>query len=187
MVATFRRKNGDCPKPSRAAIDSQSIKSVPFVSQDKGVDSSKLINGRKRHIAVDKHGLPIALAITAADVHDSKAGAELLWQMEGNERLELFCLDKAYRGEFLDALNLYGWRGEIAKKPDSTTTDGNIRTARITSNAILIANQHCPLFFRTVDSIDYKKAMLVFYEQNNITAFRRIFIDQFEFAVKTYF
>lgn len=65
--------------------------------------------------------------------------------------------------------------------------DGNKRTARITSNAILIANQYCPISFRTVDSIDYKKAMLVFYERNNITAFKRIFIDQFEFAVKTYF
>ena len=65
--------------------------------------------------------------------------------------------------------------------------DGNKRTARITSNAILIANKYCPLSFRTVDSIDYKKAMLVFYEKNNITAFKRIFIDQFEFAVKTYF
>lgn len=65
--------------------------------------------------------------------------------------------------------------------------DGNKRTARITSNGILIANKHCPLSFRTVDSIDYKKAMLIFYEQNNITAFKRIFIDQFEFAVKTYF
>lgn len=65
--------------------------------------------------------------------------------------------------------------------------DGNKRTARITSNAILLANQYCPISFRTVDSIDYKKAMLVFYERNNITAFKRIFIDQFEFAVKTYF
>lgn len=65
--------------------------------------------------------------------------------------------------------------------------DGNKRTARITSNALLIAHDHCPISFRTVDSIDYKKAMLVFYEQNNITAFKRIFIDQFEFAVNTYF
>ena len=65
--------------------------------------------------------------------------------------------------------------------------DGNKRTARITSNAILIANGYCPISFRTVDSIDYKKAMLMFYEQNNIAAFKKIFIDQFLFAVKTYF
>lgn len=65
--------------------------------------------------------------------------------------------------------------------------DGNKRTARITSNAILIANDYCPLSFRTIDSIDYKKAMLIFYEQNNLYAFKQIFIEQFEFAVKEYF
>ena len=65
--------------------------------------------------------------------------------------------------------------------------DGNKRTARITSNAILIANRYCPISFRSVDSVDYKKAMLIFYEQNNISAFKKIFIDQFAFAVNTYF
>lgn len=65
--------------------------------------------------------------------------------------------------------------------------DGNKRTARITSNAILIANGYCPLSFRTVESIDYKKAMLIFYEQNNLYAFKQIFIQQFEFAVQEYF
>jgi Fic family protein len=65
--------------------------------------------------------------------------------------------------------------------------DGNKRTTRIVSNAILIANNYCPISFRTVDSIDYKKAMLLFYEQNNIYAFKQIFIDQFDFAVNTYF
>ena len=65
--------------------------------------------------------------------------------------------------------------------------DGNKRTARIVSNAILMDAKYCPLSFRTVDSIDYKKAMLLFYEQNNISNFKNIFINQFEFAVKTYF
>ena len=65
--------------------------------------------------------------------------------------------------------------------------DGNKRIARITSNAILIANGYCPISFRTVDSVDYKKAMLLFYEQNNISAFKQIFIEQFKFAVETYF
>lgn len=65
--------------------------------------------------------------------------------------------------------------------------DGNKRTARIVSNAILMNENYCPLSFRTVDSIDYKKAMLLFYEQNNISKFKEIFIKQFEFAVNTYF
>ena len=66
-------------------------------------------------------------------------------------------------------------------------SDGNKRTARITSNAILIANDYCPLSFRSIDSIVYKKAMLIFYEQNNLYAFKQIFMEQFEFAVKEYF
>lgn len=65
--------------------------------------------------------------------------------------------------------------------------DGNKRTARIAGNAVLMFHKHCPISYRTVDSVDYKKAMLLFYEQNNITAFKQIFIDQFEFAVNTYF
>ena len=65
--------------------------------------------------------------------------------------------------------------------------DGNKRTARIVSNACLINNKYCPISFRTIDSIEYKKAMLIFYELNNISVFKKIFIDQFEFAVETYF
>ena len=65
--------------------------------------------------------------------------------------------------------------------------DGNKRTARIVANAILINHKYCPISFRTVDSVEYKKAMLLFYEQNNISGFKEIFMDQFRFAVNTYF
>ena len=65
--------------------------------------------------------------------------------------------------------------------------DGNKRVARISANAVLIAHGYCPLSFRTVESMDYKKAMLIFYEQNNISAFKKIFMEQFEFAVNSYF
>lgn len=66
-------------------------------------------------------------------------------------------------------------------------SDGNKRTARILSNALLMQRDCCPLSFRTVEAIEYKKAMLIFYEQNNISPIKQIFMDQFEFAVKTYF
>ena len=66
-------------------------------------------------------------------------------------------------------------------------TDGNKRTSRLVSNGILLAYGHCPLSFRTVDSMDYKKAMLVFYEQNNIVPFKEIFVSQYQFAVGEYF
>lgn len=59
--------------------------------------------------------------------------------------------------------------------------------ARLLANALLLVNNHCPISFRTVNPLDYKKAMLIFYEQNNISAFKKIFIEQFEFAVDNYF
>ncbi len=65
--------------------------------------------------------------------------------------------------------------------------DGNKRTARIVSNAIFIHAGYCPISFRTVDPIDYKMAMLLFYEQNNISVIKDIFISQVAFAVDSYF
>ncbi|MEQ8415727.1 MAG: Fic family protein [Imperialibacter sp.] len=65
--------------------------------------------------------------------------------------------------------------------------DGNKRTGRMISNALLIADDACPLSYRSIDSLDYKKAMLLFYEQNNLTTFKTIFTEQNEFAVKNYF
>lgn len=65
--------------------------------------------------------------------------------------------------------------------------DGNKRTARIVSNAILMNYKYCPISFRTVNSIDYKKAILLFYEQNNLSVFKEIYLQQFNFAVNTYF
>lgn len=65
--------------------------------------------------------------------------------------------------------------------------DGNKRTGRMVSNALLIAYDACPLSYRSVDSLDYKKAMLLFYEQNNLSAFKQIFIEQNELGVKNYF
>ena len=65
--------------------------------------------------------------------------------------------------------------------------DGNKRTARIVCNGIFLANGHCPLSFRTVRPDDYREALLLFYEQNNLSAFKRLFVEQVEFAVKTYF
>jgi len=65
--------------------------------------------------------------------------------------------------------------------------DGNKRTARLISNAILMAYNVCPLSYRSIDQADYKKALILFYEQNNLRAFKELFIEQFKFAIKNYF
>lgn len=65
--------------------------------------------------------------------------------------------------------------------------DGNKRTSRILGNAILLANNSCPLSYRNIDEIEYKKAVILFYEQNNLSYFKELFIRQFSFAVDNYF
>ncbi len=65
--------------------------------------------------------------------------------------------------------------------------DGNKRTARLTGNAILMNANVCPLSYRSVNPAEYKKAVLLFYELNNISAFKEIFINQYRFAVENYF
>jgi len=65
--------------------------------------------------------------------------------------------------------------------------DGNKRTSRMISNAILLAHHSIPLSYRIVDIEEYKKAIILFYELNNISYFKRIFIEQFEDAVNNYF
>lgn len=65
--------------------------------------------------------------------------------------------------------------------------DGNKRTARMLSNAVLIAHDYFPLSYRNVDVNEYRSAMIIFYEINNLFNFKHIFMDQLEFAINNYF
>lgn len=64
--------------------------------------------------------------------------------------------------------------------------DGNKRTARLMANALLMAYGYPPLSYRSVDEVDYREAMLVFYECNALTPIKRIFIEQYDFAARNY-
>lgn len=65
--------------------------------------------------------------------------------------------------------------------------DGNKRTSRILANAVLMAHDYCPLSYRSVDEIEYKKAVILFYEKNNASYFKKLFVEQFKQAVEKYF
>ena len=65
--------------------------------------------------------------------------------------------------------------------------DGNKRTARLLGNALLLAYNACPLSFRSVKETEYKKALILFYEQNNVRSFKELLMEQFVFAVENYF
>ena len=64
--------------------------------------------------------------------------------------------------------------------------DGNKRTARLTANALLLAHKLTPLSYRNVDEKNFREAMMVFYELNSLIPFKKIFIEQYDFAAKNY-
>lgn len=64
--------------------------------------------------------------------------------------------------------------------------DGNKRTARLLGNAILFAHGLAPLSYRSVDEGEYRDATLVFYEINSVIPFKKIFVNQYDFAAKNY-
>ncbi len=57
--------------------------------------------------------------------------------------------------------------------------DGNKRTSRILGNALLLANDYRPLSYRSIDEVEYKKGVILFYEVNNVSYFKKLFIEQF--------
>lgn len=64
--------------------------------------------------------------------------------------------------------------------------DGNKRTSRLLGNAILLSDGLAPLSYRSIDDRDYKEATLVFYEQNSVVPFKKLFIEQYIFAANNY-
>ncbi len=64
--------------------------------------------------------------------------------------------------------------------------DGNKRTGRLFANAMLLAGGLAPLSYRDVDEKRYREAVLIFYEQNSLEAFKQIFVEQYIFSCNTY-
>lgn len=93
----IRRQN-----PTVAIIDSQSSRSGLPRSQ-KGIDGNKRIKGVKRHIAVDSDGLPLAVTVTPANVHDSKGAYPLIAQLSAKYKsISTIKADNGYKGRLTE-------------------------------------------------------------------------------------
>jgi len=64
--------------------------------------------------------------------------------------------------------------------------DGNKRTSRLLSNALLIAQDCAPLSYRSIDENTYKEVILTFYETGNILGLKQVFIEQYLFSAANY-
>lgn len=120
LIVKERKRQERVETPSLLAIDSQTVKIMQFIQEETGIDGHKRINGRKRSIAVDRLGLPWALAVTAANVSDNEAGRLVVDRLKGKvPRLELIAADHGYKVSFVEYVEERGWRVEIAQKPES--------------------------------------------------------------------
>ena len=107
--------------PSVLCIDSQSVKLNPMISEYRGIDANKRVNGRKRQLAVDTQGRLWVAAVHAANQADGPAAVSLigdiLWRV--GERLEKVYGDQSYNGVFAKALVDWSIDFEKASRPES--------------------------------------------------------------------
>ena len=89
-------------EPSVGIMDSQSVKWGNNVSLN-GVNGNKKVKGVKCHVIVDKNGFLIAVMITLANVHGSKASYLLMGILkEMYSGVKVILADGGSRGELID-------------------------------------------------------------------------------------
>jgi transposase len=66
----WRQACGDASEPSAVVIDSRPCRSAPTCGK-RGIDGGKKVKGVKLHLVVDKHGFPLAVTVSTANVHDT--------------------------------------------------------------------------------------------------------------------
>ncbi len=74
MVRVFEWRE---PNPTVVVIDSQSVKTGK-AGGNRGYDGGKRVKGRKRHLVVDTLGLMVDVAVSPANVHDTRGATRIL-------------------------------------------------------------------------------------------------------------
>jgi len=104
-----------------ASVDSQSVDTTSGGEQ-RGRDNAQNVDGRKRHIVVDSMGLLLAVLVTADDVDDAKAAAELFGRLDGQplSKVRRMFADNKYHNyalyEWVE--QQASWELEIVRRPE---------------------------------------------------------------------
>jgi transposase len=113
MRRTWRLACGDTAEPSAVVIDSplspfacerlpgeRSCRSAPS-GFERGFDGGKKVRGIKIHLGVEKYGIPLAVDVSPANVHDTKGIVPVLRELAGQGFHGSALGDLGYRGKRL--------------------------------------------------------------------------------------
>ncbi|RPF30380.1 IS4 family transposase [Streptomyces sp. TLI_185] len=114
-----RRAHGRSIEPTAAVVDAQSVKtSANAAESTQGIDAGKKIKGRKRHLITDTLGLVLAVIVTAASVHDSAGGKQLLTELAtAHPSVTKVWADGGYQGRVFNHGAALGIWLEVVKRP----------------------------------------------------------------------
>lgn len=119
-VRLKKRQNAEA---SLGILDSQSVRWGNNKALN-GYDGNKKVKGIKRHVIVDKNGFLIAVMVTVAHIHDSKAVMLLMRVLK-----EMLCginviiADGGYRGEIAEQVKKgFGYLMQIVMRSDDKKT-----------------------------------------------------------------
>lgn len=127
-------------------------------------------------------GIPYDLRIAQVGITGTNY-IPLQFQSQIREALErLIVLTKSESNPFQSALIMLAGIAYI-----QPFADGNKRTSRHISNAILNINNMPPVAWRNVDEVEYKKSIIAFYELGNIRPLALLWLENFIETTKAFF
>lgn len=119
LTERVRLNKGQNSQASLGIIDSQSVRWGNNRSLN-GFDGNKKVKGIKRHIVVDKNGFLLAVMITVANVHDSKAVLLLMRTLKYFLcPIKVILADGGYRGEIIEQVKTkFGYIIQVVMRSD---------------------------------------------------------------------
>jgi len=120
LRSKVRISQGQQARATLGIMDSQSVRWGNNRSL-KSYDGNKKIKGIKRHIVVDKNGFLLAIMVTVANIHDSKA---VLWLMrilqDSFASIQTVLADGGYQGDIIETVKLkFGYYLKVVMRKDS--------------------------------------------------------------------